>query len=70
MTTFQKLSLLTATLLLGSASTLADVADDVKSAARKLADAASYSWTATTEIEGGNGPRLQCRAKPSRVEQP
>ena len=53
MKTFQKLSLLTAALLLGSASALADVAEDVKSAARKLADAASYSWTATTEIEGG-----------------
>ncbi len=50
---FQTLHILTATLLLGSASALADVADDVKSAARKLADAASYSWTATTEIEGG-----------------
>jgi hypothetical protein len=49
----QTLHILTATLLLGSASALADVADDVKSAARKLADAASYSWTATTEIEGG-----------------
>jgi hypothetical protein len=53
MKTFQKLSLLTATLLLGSASALADIAEDVKSAARKLTDAASYSWTATTEIEGG-----------------
>lgn len=49
----RKLSLLTATVLLGSAGTLADVAEDVKGAARKLADAANYSWTATTEIEGG-----------------
>ncbi|MFM7555890.1 MAG: hypothetical protein ACKPAH_11435, partial [Verrucomicrobiota bacterium] len=47
------LSLLTATLLLGATGALADITDDLKSAARKLADAASYSWTATTEIEGG-----------------
>lgn len=53
MKTFRRLSLLTATLLLGSAGALADVAEDVKSAARKLADSANYSWTATTEIEGG-----------------
>ena len=50
---FRTLSLLIATLLVGSVSALADVAEDVKSAASKLADAANYSWTATTEIEGG-----------------
>ncbi|MCX6871050.1 MAG: hypothetical protein NTY84_10575 [Verrucomicrobia bacterium] len=50
---FRTLSLFTATLLLGSASSLADIVEDVKSAASKLADAANYSWTATTEIEGG-----------------
>ncbi len=50
---FRTLSLLIATLLVGSVSALADVAEDVKSAANKLADAANYSWTATTEIEGG-----------------
>ena len=50
---FRTLSLLIASLLVGSVSTLADVAEDVKSAASKLADAANYSWTATTEIEGG-----------------
>ena len=32
---------------------LADAKEDVKAAAKKLADAANYSWTATTEIEGG-----------------
>jgi hypothetical protein len=32
---------------------LADAKDDVKAAAQKLADAANYSWTATTEIAGG-----------------
>ena len=32
---------------------LAEPKDDVKAAAQKLADAANYSWTATTEIEGG-----------------
>ena len=50
---FRTLSLLIASLLVGSVSALADVAEDVKSAASKLADAANYSWTATTEIEGG-----------------
>ncbi|HTH46318.1 MAG TPA: hypothetical protein VMB21_02280 [Candidatus Limnocylindria bacterium] len=32
---------------------LADAKEDVKAAAQKLAEAANYSWTATTEIEGG-----------------
>lgn len=45
--------LLAATLVMGTAAALADAADDVRSAARKLAEAANYSWTATTEIEGG-----------------
>ena len=38
---------------LALAACLADAKDDVKTAAQKLADAANYSWTATTEIEGG-----------------
>ncbi|MFM7099592.1 MAG: hypothetical protein ACKO3N_00290 [Verrucomicrobiota bacterium] len=32
----------------------ADAKDDLKAAARKLADAPGYTWVATTEIEGGN----------------
>ncbi len=35
------------------AACLADAKEDVKAAAQKLAEAANYSWTATTEIEGG-----------------
>jgi hypothetical protein len=57
------LSLLTATLLIGATGALADITDDLKSAARKLADAASYSWTATTEIEGGQWTPAPVRGK-------
>jgi len=39
-----------ATSLLG-----ADARDDVKAAAKKLADASGYSWKATTEMGGGGG---------------
>ncbi len=53
MNTPKTLPTLVATLLLGTASLLADVTEDVRSAARKLSEAANYSWTATTEIEGG-----------------
>lgn len=35
-------------------SAWADAKDDLKAAARKLADAPGYTWVATTEIEGGN----------------
>lgn len=60
---FQTLSCLTAALLLGSISTVADVTDDVKSAARKLATAANYSWTTTTEIEGGQWTPVPVQGK-------
>lgn len=58
-----QLFLLTATLLIGATGALADLTDDLKSAARKLADAASYSWTATTEIEGGQWTPAPVRGK-------
>ena len=47
--------LLTATFLSSFALTLclADAKEDVKAAAKKLSDAPNYSWTAVTEIEGG-----------------
>lgn len=35
-------------------SAWADAKDDVKAAAKKLADAPGYTWVSTTEIEGGN----------------
>lgn len=33
---------------------LADAKDDVKAAAKKVADGGNYTWVATTEIEGAN----------------
>lgn len=47
--------ILTATFLSSFALTLclADAKEDVKAAAKKLSDAPNYSWTAVTEIEGG-----------------
>jgi hypothetical protein len=33
---------------------LADAKEDVKAAAKKVADAPGYTWVSTTEIEGGN----------------
>ena len=33
---------------------IADTRDDVKAAAKTLSDAPNYTWTAKTEIEGGN----------------
>ena len=47
--------ILTATFLSTFALTLclADAKEDVKAAAKKLSEAPNYSWTAVTEIEGG-----------------
>jgi hypothetical protein len=53
MKSLQTLSTLVALLSLGSPGLLADAAADVRSATRALAEAPNYSWTATTEIEGG-----------------
>lgn len=53
MNTPKTLPTLVVTLLMGTASLLADATEDVRSAARKLSEAANYSWTATSEIEGG-----------------
>ena len=47
--------LTTVALLAGSSLVLADAKDDVKGAAQKLADAASYSWKTNSESTGGNG---------------
>src|SRR4051812_35149873 len=38
-----------------TATSYAAPADDVKAAAKKLADAANYSWTTTTQNAGGGG---------------
>lgn len=49
----KRIFLFPAVSLLAATVCFADAKDDVKAAAKKLADAANYSWTATTEIEGG-----------------
>lgn len=48
-------SLLGTLALFAAATVLAGPQDDVKSAAKKLADATGYSWKATTQIGGGTG---------------
>ena len=49
----KRLSIITLASTFALAAGFADAKTDVKAAAQKLADAANYSWTATTEIEGG-----------------
>lgn len=44
-----------AALALATSLLAADARDDVKAAAKKLADASGYSWKATTEMGGGGG---------------
>lgn len=44
-----------AALALATSLLAADAKDDVKAAAKKLADASGYSWKATTEMGGGGG---------------
>lgn len=44
-----------AALALTTSVLAADAKDDVKAAAKKLADASGYSWKATTEMAGGGG---------------
>lgn len=46
---------LSAAMALATSLLAADAKDDVKAAAKKLADASGYSWKATTEAAGGGG---------------
>ncbi len=41
-------------MVMSLSATAADATAEVKSAAKKLASQANYSWTATTKLEGGN----------------
>ena len=47
--------LCTTALLAGSLFAADSPKDDLKAAAKKLGDSASYSWTSTPNIEGGGG---------------
>jgi hypothetical protein len=54
-----KRSLICGTLVLLAGSLLAADSDDVKSAARKLADKANYSWKTTVTVPEGGGGRFR-----------
>jgi len=49
-----KAYLVSIALIAAGSIALADVRDDVKAAAKKVADGENYTWVTTTEIEGAN----------------